>query len=169
MSKTTGFRKVKAGGLDLGDKALNRFGMIPIVQKSTGVSAMGEHRIAVVPDDGADILEILTMVDVDATGSAQRVSLVFGTSADTSRLGKIILEGIGRYSLPVKDLFQASAVGTVFSAVGHALTTHVSGSKYTIASAGTHILVTVASASGDITAAPGFICYTTFLQPLGDS
>ena len=169
MSKTTGFRKIRAGGLDQGDVTLNRFGMIPIIQKSVGVSAMGEHRIAVVPDDGADILDILTLVDVDATGSAQRASLEFGTSADTTRFGKIILEGVGRYSLPVKELYQASADGTLFSAVGHALVAHVSGSEYTIASAGTHILVTVASASGDITAAPGFICYTTFLQPLGDS
>ena len=171
MTKTTGFRKIKAGGLDLGDVTLNRFGMIPITQKSPGVSAMGESRIGVVPDDGADILEIITMVDVAPTGSAFQVQLDFGTSATQALFGTIILDAIGRYSLPFKNAVQTdfSAAPTAFLPAEHDLTVHVSGSNYTVASAGTHILVTVASASGDITAAPGFICYTTFLQPLGDS
>ena len=175
MAKTTGFRKIRSGGVDQGDVTLTRFGMVPIVQKSVGVSAGsfsdplpaggGQQRIGVVPDDGADILDILTMVDIAVGGSAATMSLDFGTSANTSAFGVVIVSGVGRYSLPYK-----TAIGDVASSgLEHPLTVHVSGSNYTVASAGQHILVTVASASGGSSTVPGFICYTTFLQPLADS
>jgi len=176
MARTTGFRKVRSGGVDRGDVTLNRFGMVPIVQKSVGVSAGsfstplpaggGQARIGVVPDDGADILEILTLVDIEVAGSAGTMTIDFGTSANTSALGVIVVSGIGRYTLPVKTNV---GDGTLATASEHPLIVHVSGSNYTIASAGQHILATIASASGGATTAPTFICYTTYLQPLVDS
>ena len=178
MAKTTGFRKVRSGGVDQGDVTLNRFGMIPIIQKSVGVSAGsfadplpaggGQQRIGVVPDDGADILEILTMVDIAVGGSAATMTIDFGMSADTSAFGVIVVSGIGRYTLPTKDFVVVTAAGVSGIPTGHPLTVHVSGSRYTT-SAGQHILATIASASGGSITVPGFICYTTFLQPLGDS
>ena len=157
MAKTTGFRKVRSGGVDQGDLTLNRFGMVPIVQKSPGVSAIGQFRIGVVPDDGADILEILTMVDIAVTTAASTFTLDFGTSADTSAFGVIEVSGIGRYALPLAQF------------TPNALTVIVSGSRYTVASAGQHILVTVASGSASPDTPPGFISYITYLQPLADS
>ncbi len=62
----------------------------------------------------------------------------------------------------------APAAGVSGIPTGHPLTVHVSGSRYTT-SAGQHILATIASASGGSITVPGFICYTTFLQPLTDS
>ena len=170
MAKTTGFRKIKSGGLDRGDVTLNRFGMVPITQKSVGVSAIGETRIAIVPDDGAEILEILTLVDIAVGGSAAAMTLDFGTSAATAGLGTIVVTDIGRYTLPFNNAeVRPSAAATDYRNAEHLLTVHVSGSRYTMVSAGTHILVTVASASGGASTAPGFICYTTFLQNLADS
>ncbi len=171
MAKTTGFRKVRSGGVDQGDITLTRFGMVPITQKSPGVSAFGQARIGVVPDDGADVMEILTLVDIATGGSAARVTLDFGTSANTSAFGVIVVGEIGRYTLPFKNAVHQdlSAAPTVFLASEHDLTVNVSGSNYTVASAGQHILVTVTSASGGNAVAPGFICYTTYLQNLADS
>ncbi len=157
MAKTTGFRKVRSGGVDRGDLTLNRFGMVPIIQKSVGVSALGQFRIGVMPDDGGEVLEIMTMVDVAAVTAATTFTLDFGTSANTSAFGVIEISGIGRYPLPFANV------------VPNALTVIVSGSNYTVGSAGQHILVTVVSGSGSPDTAPGFICYTTYLQNLADS
>ena len=170
MAKTTGFRKVRSGGVDLGDLTLNRFGMVPVTQKSPGVSAIGQHRIGVVPDDGAEIMDILTMVDIAVGGSAAAMTLDFGTSANTSQFGTIVVDAIGRYTLPYKNaIHRPSAAAIDYRNAEHLLTVHVSGSNYAVASAGQHIIVTVASASGGAATAPGFICYTTYLQNLADS
>ena len=121
------------------------------------------------PDDGADVLEILTMIDIAVGGSAATMTIDFGTSANTSAFGVIVVSGIGRYTLPTKDFTVVTALGVSAIPTGHPLTVHVSGSSYCIASAGQHILATIASASGGAAVVPGFICYTTFLQPLADS
>ncbi len=140
--------------------------MVQIIQKSVGVSAGsfstplpdggGQTRIGVMPDDGGEVLEILTMVDIAVGGSAASMTIDFGTSANTSAFGVIMVSGIGRYSLPHRGDTDA-------------LTVHVSGSNYTVVSAGQHIVATIASASGGAATVPGFICYTTYLQNLADS
>ncbi len=158
MARTTKFKKLASGGVDRGDLTLNRFGMVPIIQKSPGVSAVGQARIGVMPDDGGEVLEILTLVDIAVGGSAVAMTIDFGTSANTSAFGVIMVSAIGRYTLP---------------ALNHPLQSgfvvNVSGSNYTVASAGQHILATVTSASGGEATPPKFICYTTFLQNLADS
>jgi hypothetical protein len=158
MAKTTGFRKVRSGGVDRGDATLNRWGMVPIIQRSDSVSAVGQNRIGVMPDDGGDVLEILTLVDVGVTGSAATMTIDFGTSANTSAFGVIVVSAEGRYTLPVRNV-----------GVPDALTVNVSGSNYFVASAGQHILATLASASGGESTPPTFRCFTTYLQDRTDS
>ncbi len=90
MARTTKFRKVASGGVDRGDVTLNRFGMVPIIQKSPGVSAIGQSRIGVMPDDGGEVLEILTLIDIAVGGSAVAMTIDFGTSADNFPVVKLL-------------------------------------------------------------------------------
>jgi hypothetical protein len=152
MVRPTKFKKLAAGGVDQGDISLNRFGMVPVIQKSVGVSAgvigangISTFRIGVTPDDGADVLEILTILDADVVDAGEGVILDFGTSADASAFGTIVVSAFGRYVLPVRNA----------SAVPDTGTTH--GSAFAV-TAGTSIVVQPSTAQAS------FICYTTFLQ-----
>lgn len=150
MVKPTKFTKIAAGGRDKGDISLNAFGMVPVIQKSVGVSAgvlagggTDNFRIGIVPDDGADVLEILTIVP-DDSGVDNGLVLDFGTSANASAFGVIVVSAAGRYLLPIRNVAQIGV------AVAH-------GSAFSV-DAGTSIIVQPSSSEAD------FICYTTFLQ-----
>ena len=153
MVRPTKFRKIAAGGLDQGDNTLNNFGMVPVTQKSVGVSAVSTNpTIAIVPDDGADILEIFLLVDDPAVPSAATVK--FGTSASNAKFGQISVSGTGRYTLPLRS---GSLTGDV----------HVAGSAFAVtANAVITAYVSASSVGGGnaITGAPSFVAYTTFLQ-----
>lgn len=153
MVAPTKFRKLAAGGVNQGDATLNRFGMVPVIQKSDGVSAVSTNpTIAVVPDDGADVLEIMLLVDDPAVPSAATVK--FGTSANNALFGQMSVSGVGRYSLPFINY--AALTGNVT----------VPGSAFAV-TAGTQITAFVSASSvggGDLTTPPSFVAYTTFLQ-----
>jgi len=156
MPKPTNFLKIQAGGRDVGDSSKDGRGVTPVIQKSASVSAFGSTRIGVVPAGGADLLEILTLVDVAVGGSAGAVTLDFGTSANASAFGVVhVTNGVGRYLLPRYVAGTAAA----------SLDVHVSGSNFQAIASGTPILVAVTSASGGSTTAPTLNCYTTWLMP----
>lgn len=150
MANPTKFKKIAAGGLNQGDASLNRFGIVPIIQKSQTVSAGitvadgGSHiRIGVCPEDGANLLDILTIVEDDVS-TDDGVILKYGTSADASAFGVIVVSGYGRYTLPHRNAAQVGA-GVVQS------------SAYSV-TAGTHIIVEPSTADAT------FVTFTTFLQ-----
>lgn len=154
MVKPTKFRKAAAGGLDKGDYTLNPFGIIPIIQESPGISAVATNpTIAVVPDDGATIMEMAMYVEGSALPSA--VSVKLGTSANNALFGQFSVSGPGRYVLPVRNAGELT--GTVI----------VNASAFTV-TANTVLTAYVSASSvgggNAITTAPQFKVYTTFLQ-----